>query len=185
MAIWPGLSSGWKRIPAGAITVVTAIIQVTEHPVIACEPARSVGVFASIKKPACTAIVKQGFEFLARHTPVQWNQDGAQPGAGEQQFEEFDAVAAQQGDAVTARNTEVCEQGSGPAGALMQFTVGDFNFADNILEGQPVRAQHGAAGEYIENRKTHGCYLGLIPLAIMSVTISATLAAGTLSSHSV
>ena len=70
----------------------------------------------AVEEQSRLGIGDQPVQLGGRHPPVERHQDRAQPGAAEQQLEEFDPVAGEHRDPVALADPARGEQGGGPRG---------------------------------------------------------------------
>ena len=106
-------------------------------------------VLASGEQEFRRAIGEQIAQLAGRHAPVQRGQDGAQLGAGEQGFEEFDPVAAQDSDPVARTDAAIGQNPCGPGAAIIEGGIGHGLTGLDHVEGGAVRCQRGAAGRNV------------------------------------
>ena len=96
------------------------------------------------------AILKQLHKFCRWHTPVERNQNGTQLGAGEQEFEELDAIAAQDRHAVALRDAAILKHAGSEGAAMFQRAVVDLLTGLDDVEGNSLRIDRGTASRDVE-----------------------------------
>jgi hypothetical protein len=124
---------------------------------------------------------EQRVELGRRHPPVERDEDRPQPRAGEQGFEEGEAVAAEDRDPIALAHPARLEQGGDAGGTLVERRISEAPPGRQLLERDRVRSELGAAGEQVG--KVGGHHLFLSPSETSSMAMSATSAGLRSSSH--
>jgi hypothetical protein len=94
-----------------------------------------------VKEHFRPGIIDQRLQFTGRHSPVHRYQHRAQLGAGKQQLEELDAVAAEDGDPVAGANAEIVHQAGRALRVRLEFGIGERRAADKVTKRDSIRRQ--------------------------------------------
>jgi hypothetical protein len=135
-------------------------------------------VAAVMEKQARFAVGDQSVELGRRHPPVERHQHRAQFGAAQQDFEEGDAVAAQDRDPVAGGDAPRRHQSGGCGGASVEFGIIAHAARRDLLDRHRARRQRRALGDEIGHVGDHGARV-LNPSDTRSIASSATCCGGT------
>ena len=92
-------------------------------------------------------IAQDVFQLGHREPPVERQHDGAQPAAGELQFEVFGAVRREQGDAVAAGDAPRGEGRGQSADALVERGIGDLPAGVQVVDRELPGTPSGVVGD--------------------------------------
>jgi hypothetical protein len=138
------------------------------------EAADDCPVLAAVEEQPGSAMGEQGIELGRGHPPVERDEDRSEPGAGEQGFEEGEAVAAEDRDPIPLPDSPGLEQGRHPGGALGERRVGQAPAGRKLLERDGVGGQLRTARKQVG--QVGGHHLFLSPSDTSSMAMSATSA---------